>query len=97
MPIVYSVKLDFSVKLVVCPMQKTPVALKKKVKAELDPVVEIGIFKPIMEPMDWVSLRVASCKKNGDIRICIVPRDLSNFYAIPDIRAKQELYPCQRS
>jgi len=54
-----------------------PLAVRPKLKAELERMTEAGIIVPVTEPTPWVSQMVATPKKNGDIRICIDPRELN--------------------
>jgi hypothetical protein len=78
LPVVYHMKLNPAVSPVVHPPRRVPVAMKDRVNAELDRMVDIGVIKPVEEPTAWVSAMVAAKKKNGDeIRICIDPKDLN--------------------
>ena len=47
------------------------------VKEKLDSLVRQGIITPVTEPTRWVNSFVPVLKKNGDIRICIDPKDLN--------------------
>ncbi|KAK5875661.1 hypothetical protein CesoFtcFv8_026720 [Champsocephalus esox] len=61
-----------------------PVAMKDRVKAELDKMQELGAIIPVSEPTDWVSSMVATSKKDKqEIRICINPRDLNTALKRP--------------
>lgn len=51
---------SLDVRPVVC----IPVAMKDKVKAELDRMQELGVITPVSEPTDWVSYMVATNKKD---------------------------------
>ena len=62
---------------VVMPTRRMPLAVCPKLKAELERMMEAGIIVPVTEPTPWVSQMVATPKKNGDIRICIDPRELN--------------------
>jgi len=62
---------------VVMPTRRMPLAVRPKLKAELERMTEAGIIVPVTEPTPWVSQMVATPKKNGDIRICIDPRELN--------------------
>jgi transposase InsO family protein len=78
LPVTYKMKLDPSVTPVVRPPHRIPLAMRDKVKAELDLMVQKGVITPVSEPTEWVSTMVAAKKKNKDeIRICIDPRDLN--------------------
>lgn len=59
--------------------RKVPVALKEKVKEQLDNLVEDSVLVPIEEPTDWVHPIVVTTKANGDVRICMDPRALNKY------------------
>jgi hypothetical protein len=56
------------------PIRQRPYRLnpiyKKKVKAEIDRMLEAGIIEPV-EESEWVSPMVVQEKKQGGIRICV--------------------------
>ena len=72
----HTIKVDPSIPAVVYPPRKVPVALKDKIKAEVDRMEQIGVIVRQTEPTDWVNSMVAVVKSNK-IRICIDPRDLN--------------------
>ena len=57
--------------------RKIPVNLKRKIKMELDAMVEEGVIEQVNEPTDWVSSLTYVVKRNGKLRICIDPRPLN--------------------
>ncbi|VDI13249.1 Hypothetical predicted protein [Mytilus galloprovincialis] len=57
--------------------RKIPIAIKDKVKAELDRTEDISVIFKQQEPTQWVHSTVTVIKPNGKIRICIDPRDLN--------------------
>ena len=69
--------LDPSVKPVVDPPRKIPYLLKEKVKIELNRMLNLGIISKVEEPTEWVSSIVVVEKPNGNIRICIDPKNLN--------------------
>ena len=71
-----------SVTLVVKPARKIPQAIKK-VKEELGNVVKKDVIVRETEPTEWVSQLVATRKKNGDVRICLDPKDLNKALKRP--------------
>ncbi|XP_044163404.1 uncharacterized protein K02A2.6-like [Acropora millepora] len=75
-PSEHTIKVYPSIPAVVYPPRKVPVALKDKIKAELDRMEQIGVIVRQTEPTDWVNSMVAVVKSNK-IRICIDPRDLN--------------------
>lgn len=56
-----------------------PHALKDRVKIKLDQMVTDKVIIPITEPTDWVHPIVIAHKSNGDIRVCMDPRNLNMF------------------
>ena len=78
MPGEYEIKVDENISPVVHPSRSVPVALRKKVKDELDQMERDGILAKVTEPTPWVSSMVVVRKKNKDqVRICIDPSDLN--------------------
>ena len=62
---------------VVHPPRRVPVALKGKLKKELDRLQSLGIIEQVTDPTPWVSSLVTVLKPNGQIRVCIDPKDLN--------------------
>jgi hypothetical protein len=62
-------------------MDKTPYMMNpmynKKVKEELDQMLEDGIIDPL-EESEWISPMVVHEKKQGEIRICVDLRKLND-------------------
>ena len=56
--------------------RKLPAALCERVKDELHETESQGIIKKVTQPTLWVNSMVNE-KRNGDLRICIDPRDLN--------------------
>jgi hypothetical protein len=50
---------------------------KKKVKAEIDRMLEVGIIEPV-EESEWIIPMVVQDKKQGGIRICVDLRKLND-------------------
>lgn len=61
-----------TVRPVVHPPRRVPVALRDRLKEELDKVVKEGIIIPVTEPTKWVSSLVL-VNKPERLRICIDP------------------------
>ena len=83
-------EVDNTVKPVQLPPRKVPVAVKTKLKEELDRLDEMNIITRVTEPTDWVSALVITMKPNGKIRLCIDPKPLNkalkrNHYPMPTI------------
>ncbi|KAI8480674.1 hypothetical protein Bbelb_415670 [Branchiostoma belcheri] len=70
-------EVDESVKPVVHPPRRVPVAMKAQLQKELDKMTEDGVIEPVTMPTPWVSSLVTVLKPTGKLRICIDPRDLN--------------------
>ncbi|KAL0153721.1 hypothetical protein M9458_050974 [Cirrhinus mrigala] len=73
---------------VVHPARRVPAPLKDRLKKELVRMTTLGVIKRIQEPTDWVNSMVCVKKKNGDLRVCMDPKDLNHnikreHYQIP--------------
>ena len=73
----YSIKIDRSVPPTVHPPRKVPLAIKDKLKTELDKMEQMGLIVKQDQPTEWVNSMDTSTKPNGKIRVCIDPRDLN--------------------
>ena len=56
-----------------------PQSVEPKLKKELDKMEKEGIIRACPETTDWVHNLVIANKKNGDIRICLDPRNLNKY------------------
>lgn len=77
-PGVQSLKVSPNIKPVIIPDRRMPIAMKPKVKSELKRLEKLGVIQPVDEPTPWVSQVVVSPKEDGNVRICIDPRELKN-------------------
>ena len=68
---------DPSIPPVIDACRKVPIALQPRLKAELQRMENLEIIKPVTEPTDWVSSLAIAHKPNGDLRICLDPRNLN--------------------
>ena len=73
----YHINVDHTVKPVVHPARRVPFALKEKLKAELNRMVCLGVIEKVDKPTDWVNSIAIVEKSNGDIRLCLDPKDLN--------------------
>ena len=79
----YTIVTDPSVKPVVHPPRRLPVALIDQVQEKLDNMVKDDIIAKVDQPTDWVSSMLAVRKPTmgldgkADIRICLDPKDLN--------------------
>ena len=77
LPGTYHINIDPNVKPVVQPPRRVPFALCQKLRAELDRMVSLGVIEKVDQPTDWVNSIVLTEKHNGDLRICLDPKDLN--------------------
>ena len=79
----FHIDIDPKVKPVVHPPRRVPFALRDPLKKELDSLADRGIIEPVSQPTDWVNSCVCVTKKNGDIRLCLDPKDLNQAIKRP--------------
>ena len=73
----YNIEVDSNVKPKIHPPRKVPVALKEKLKKELDRLESQDIIAPIKdEATPWVSSMVVAARPHRT-RICLDPKDLN--------------------
>ncbi|CAC5379318.1 unnamed protein product [Mytilus coruscus] len=70
-------EIDESIPPVKSPLRRIPIALKPKLKTELQRLEKLGVIKPVDTPTDWVSSLVIVKKPSGKIRLCIDPKPLN--------------------
>ncbi|VDI61501.1 Hypothetical predicted protein [Mytilus galloprovincialis] len=85
----YHLELDNTANPVVHPPRKVPVAIKEKLKSELERLTKLEIIKPVSTPTPWVSSLVTVVKPDK-LRICIDPKHLNqqlkrSHYPLPTI------------
>ena len=74
----YKIKIDHDIQPVVCPLRNQPVALRVRLKEELDYLERLGVIKKVDIPTDWVnSLVIVEKHKTKQLRICLDPRPLN--------------------
>ena len=70
-------QLKPEVQQVVHAARKVTVAIREKVKAELDRMEKLNVISKVDEPTKWVNSMVVVLKPNGVVRIFLDPRDLN--------------------
>jgi hypothetical protein len=83
-------EIDSNVKPIQLPVRKVPVAVKEKIKFELDRLSDLEIITPVQAPTEFISATVVVMKPDGRIRLCIDRKPLSkalkrNHYPTPTI------------
>ena len=77
LPGVVKLKVKENTVPVVMPDRRIAISLRSKLKSELDKLESEGVIVKTTEPTPWVNQIVIVPKKNGEIRICIDPKELN--------------------
>ena len=77
--------VDQDAKPVIMPPHRVPIAIKSKLKAELQRLEERDVIEKVTGPTDWVSSMVNVVKPNRKLRLCIDPH--------LNLALKREQYP----
>ena len=83
-------EIDPNVPPVQLPTRKVPIAIKEKLKEELDRLEALNIITPVNVPTSQISATVVTLKINGNVRLCVDPKPLNqalkcNHYPLPTI------------
>ncbi|GAB1607211.1 hypothetical protein Ahia01_001004400 [Argonauta hians] len=70
-------EVDETITPSISPSGKIPLAIKTKVKQELDRLENNDVITKVDEPTSWCSRMIVATKKSGKMRICIDPRPLN--------------------
>ena len=54
----YRIKIDPTIPPTICPPRNQPVALKSRIKEELERMEKMKVIKKVEEPTDWVNAMV---------------------------------------
>ena len=73
----YKIQLCHDAHPVIHAPRKCPIALRPKVKEHLNKMECLGVITRVDEPMDWVSSITYIQKANGELHLCLDPRDLN--------------------
>ncbi|KAK2726721.1 hypothetical protein QYM36_007527, partial [Artemia franciscana] len=65
------------------PARKMPIAMREKLKQDLNRLESLGIIEKVEEPTEWINSMVLVEKKDGGVRICIGPVDLNKAIKRP--------------
>ena len=88
----YKITVDETIKPVVHPPRRLPVAIIERVQRKLEEMTTDGIIEKVNQPTDWVSSMLVVSKPSTEadgeskIRICLDPRDLN-------VAIKREHFP----
>lgn len=73
----YRIHVNEDIPPVVDACRRVPFALRDKLKSELDRMEGLGVICPVEEPTEWVNAFAIAHKRNGNIRLCLDPRNLN--------------------
>ncbi|XP_063628947.1 uncharacterized protein LOC134800377 [Cydia splendana] len=73
----YKIRVNRECKPVVHAPRKVPIPLREKLKAKLEDMERQGIIEKVEGPTDWVNSMTIVKKPNGDLRICLDPKELN--------------------
>lgn len=70
--------------------RKVPFALHHRLEQELKKMEKMDVINKVTEPTEWVSSLIIIEKKNGQLRVCLDPRNLNKainrtHYPIPSV------------
>jgi len=77
MPGVHIIVLKYGATCVIHAPGRVAVTKTPHLKKELDQQVELGFIAKVDEPTDWVNSLVIVEKANGEMRLCIDPKELN--------------------
>lgn len=78
------IHIDPAATPVVCPLRRTPLALRSRLKEELQHMEDTQIIAKVIEPTEWVSaLVIVEKPRTGKLRICLDPRELNKAIKRP--------------
>ena len=72
----YNIRVDPTVKPATHARRKVPIESKEAIDKELDFLIEEEIITEQVEPTPWVSSVTFPRKPNGEVRVCLDPKQL---------------------
>ena len=82
------IHLRHDAKPVVHPPRKVPIAIRDRLKTQLDEMEKSHVICKVTEPTEWVNSLVTVQKSNGTLRICLCPKDLNDAIKRPHYPSK---------
>ena len=73
----HHIEINPEVKPVIHPPRKVPFTLLPKLKQELERMEQLGAIEKVDQPTEWVNSIVIVEKPDGNLRICLDPKDLN--------------------
>lgn len=88
LPFTYKIQLKKDARPVVHAPRRVPAPLREKLRQELERMTSLGVIEKVEEPTEWVNSMVCVKKANGDLCVCMDPKDLNaniqrEHYQIP--------------
>ena len=77
MPKTHYISVKPEVTPTISPARRVPIALRDKLKSELDRMIKLDVIKSVSEPTEWVNPLVTVEKFNGKLRVCLDPKNLN--------------------
>ena len=76
-PFQCNIKLKANSEPVIHAARRVPATLRDTLKMEMERMVKLGVIHRVDYPTEWVNSMVITQKPNGDLRICLDPKDLN--------------------
>ncbi|KAL9973467.1 hypothetical protein ACROYT_G019932 [Oculina patagonica] len=73
----HHIEINPKVKPVIHPPRKVPFTILPKLKHELERMEQLGAIEKVDQPTEWVNSIVIVEKPDGNLRICLDPKDLN--------------------
>ncbi|RXN33946.1 Transposon Ty3-I Gag-Pol [Labeo rohita] len=77
LPFTYKIQLKKDAQPVVHAPRRVPAPLREKLRQELERMTLMGVIEKVEEPTEWVNSMVRVKKANGDLRVCMDPKNLN--------------------
>ncbi|GFX09141.1 transposon Tf2-9 polyprotein [Trichonephila clavipes] len=90
----YHITLKDNAVPVIHSSRRVPLTLQPKLKSTLDRLEKEGIVSKVNKPTDWVQSLVIVEKPNGNLRLCLDPRDLKMKLALKFVHLIHLLEGC---
>ena len=77
LPKIHHTSVKLEVTPTISPARRVPIALRDKVKSELDRMIKLDVIEPVSVPTEWVNPLVTVEEPNGILSVYLDPRDLN--------------------
>lgn len=79
----YSIAVDPTIPPMIYTLRRAPIALQEPLKRELNSLIHKDTLLKVNEQTDWVNSCVCVTKPNGNIHLCLDPKDLNHAIKRP--------------